>query len=72
MHVGYQPANVEQVYFPQTEVVGDLGPSLGLLADRLEGRIPNAGALLPLRERILDRVAARATEERFTPQRLVH
>ncbi|HMD72504.1 MAG TPA: acetolactate synthase large subunit [Steroidobacteraceae bacterium] len=72
VHVGYQPANVEQVYFPQTEVVGDLGPSLRLLADRLEGRIPNAGALLPLREGILDRVAARATEARFTPQRLVH
>jgi thiamine pyrophosphate-dependent acetolactate synthase large subunit-like protein len=34
VHVGYQPANVEQVYFPQTEVVGDIGPSLRLLADR--------------------------------------
>ena len=72
VHVGYQPASVEQVYFPQTEVVGDIGPSLGLLADRVEGRIPNAGALLSLREGILARIADRATEERFTPQRLVH
>ena len=72
IHVGYQPANVEQVYFPQTEIVGDLGPSLRLLADRIEGKIPNAGALLPLREGILNRIAARATEDRFTPQRLVH
>ncbi len=72
VHVGYQPASVEQVYFPQTEVVGDIGPSLRLLADRVEGRIPNASALLPLREDILARIAARATEERFTPQRLVH
>jgi len=72
IHVGYQPANVEQVYFPQTEVIGDLGPSLRLLADRVEGKIPNAAALLPLREGILNRIAARATEERFTPQRLVH
>jgi acetolactate synthase I/II/III large subunit len=72
VHVGYQPANVEQIYFPQTEVVGDMGPSLRLLADRVEGRIPNAGALLPLREWILNRLAARATENRFTPQRLVH
>jgi acetolactate synthase I/II/III large subunit len=72
VHVGYQPANVEQVYFPQTEVVGDIGPSLRLLADRVEGRIPNASALLPLREGILNRIAARATEVRFTPQRLVH
>jgi acetolactate synthase-1/2/3 large subunit len=72
VHVGYQPASVEQVYFPQAEVVGDIGPSLRLLADRVEGKIPNAGALLSLREDILARIAARATEERFTPQRLVH
>src|SRR6195256_972558 len=72
IHVGYQPANVEQVYFPQAEVIGDLGASLRLLADRVEGKIPNAAALLPLREGILNRVAARATENRFTPQRLVH
>jgi len=72
VHVGYQPANVEQVYFPQTEVIGDIGPSLRLLADRVEGRIPRAGALLPLREGILSRIGARATEDRFTPQRLVH
>jgi acetolactate synthase I/II/III large subunit len=72
IHVGYQPANVEQVYFPEAEVIGDLGPSLRLLADRIEGKIPHAQALLPLREGILKRVAARATEDRFTPQRLVH
>ena len=72
VHVGYQPATVEQVYFPQTEVIGNLGPSLRLLADRIEGKIPNAQALLPLREGILARVAARATENRLTPQRLVH
>ncbi|CDX41882.1 Thiamine pyrophosphate protein domain protein TPP-binding [Mesorhizobium sp. ORS 3359] len=72
IHVGYQPATVEQVYFPQTEVIGDIGASLRLLADRLEGSIPNAQALLPLREGILGRIAARDSEDRFTPQRLVH
>ncbi|TPK98482.1 acetolactate synthase large subunit [Mesorhizobium sp. B2-4-12] len=72
IHVGYQSADVEQVYFPQAEIVGDLGPSLALLADRVEGKIPNAQALLPLREGILNRIAARATEDRFTPQRIVH
>src|SRR3954453_4958208 len=74
IHVGYTSANVEQVYFPHAEVVGDLGPSLELLADRLEGRLHRSGALLPLREGILRRIADRATEDRFpvTPQRLVH
>lgn len=74
IHVSYTPANVEQVYFPHAEVVGDLGPSLEALADRLEGRLHNAGALLPLREDLLAKVADRATEDHFpfTPQRLVH
>jgi acetolactate synthase-1/2/3 large subunit len=74
IHVSYTPANVEEVYFPHAEVVGDVGPSLELLADRLEGKLRNAGALLALRERILSRIADRATEDRFppTPQRIVH
>jgi acetolactate synthase I/II/III large subunit len=74
IHVGYTPAHVEEVYFPHAEVVGDVGASLELLADRVEGRIKNAGALLPLREKILARITDRAGEERFppTPQRIVH
>jgi acetolactate synthase I/II/III large subunit len=74
LHVGYLPATVEEVYFPNAELVGDIGPSLSLLADRLEGKLERAGALLPLRERILARVAARAEERRYplTPQRIVH
>jgi acetolactate synthase I/II/III large subunit len=72
IHIGYQSASVEQVYFPQFEVIGDLKMSLRLLADRLEGKLPRASALLPLREPILKRIAARDQEERFTPQRLVH
>jgi acetolactate synthase-1/2/3 large subunit len=74
IHVSYTPAHVEQVYFPTAEVVGDIGPSLELLADRLEGKLPQAGALLPLREAILGRLMDRAGEDRFplTPQRIVH
>jgi acetolactate synthase-1/2/3 large subunit len=74
IHVGAVPATVEQVYFPQAEIIGDVGASLALLADRLEGRLPDAAALLGLRERILARLADRAGEDRFplTPQRIVH
>jgi acetolactate synthase I/II/III large subunit len=59
LHVGYLPATVEEVYAPHAEVVGDVAQSLGLLADRLEGRLPKAGALLALREKILARIADR-------------
>ena len=73
IHISYMPANVEQVYFPDAEVVGDLGASLKLLGDKMAGRITNAGALLHLRSHILERITDRADEDRFpvTPQRLV-
>jgi acetolactate synthase-1/2/3 large subunit len=74
IHIGATPATVEQVYFPQAEIIGEVGAGTALLADRLEGRLPNAAALLGLREAILARLADRAEEDRFplTPQRLVH
>jgi acetolactate synthase-1/2/3 large subunit len=74
IHVGATPATVEQVYFPQAEIVGDVGASLAGLADRLEGKLPNASALLGLRDGILARLAEGSTEDRFplTPQRIVH
>jgi len=61
IHVGATPATVEQVYFPQAEIVGDVGASLTSLADRLEGNLPNGQALLGLREGILARLAERST-----------
>ena len=27
LHVGYLPATVEEVFFPQAELIGDVGPS---------------------------------------------
>jgi acetolactate synthase I/II/III large subunit len=74
IHVGYMPATVEEVFFPHAEIVGDVGMSLALLADRLEGKLEHASALLPLREGILAHLTERCTESRFplTPQRIIH
>src|SRR5271163_1450287 len=74
LHVGYLPATVEEVFFPQAELIGDVGPSLTLLADRLEHKLPRAQALLGLRHDILAHIADRAEESRYppTPQRIVH
>ena len=73
IHVGYSAANVEEVYSPQAAVVGDVGASLSLLADRLEGDVPNASALLPMRAGILARISSGSDQGRFppTPQRIV-
>ena len=74
IHVSYTQANVEEVYFPHAEVVGDLGPSLELLADRVEGRLHGANALVAMRDGILAHITDRAEEDRWppTPQRIVH
>src|SRR3954452_16770220 len=73
IHVGFTPANVEQVYFPHAEVVGDVGPSLALLADRIEGKLRIDSAFTGLRSEIMARIRDRADEARFppTPQRIV-
>jgi acetolactate synthase-1/2/3 large subunit len=74
IHVAYTAANVEQVYFPHAEVIGDVGASLALLADRLEGKLRPDPAILGLRSEILEHIRDRAEEDRFpaTPQRIVH
>jgi len=73
IHVGYAPAMVEEVYFPHASVVGDVGPSLLALADRLHGQVDHADALLAMRDGILSRTMAGSTDERFppVPQRIV-
>ncbi|MDX3805836.1 MAG: acetolactate synthase large subunit [Bosea sp. (in: a-proteobacteria)] len=74
IHVSYQSANVEQVYHPDAEVVGDIGASVTALAERLDGKLPEQTKLLELRQRILAKINDRSEEDRcpVTPQRLVH
>jgi acetolactate synthase I/II/III large subunit len=73
IHIGFTPASVEQVFFPHAEVIGDVGPSVTLLADRLDGKLKIDPAFMGLRAEILARIRDRADEERFpmTPQRIV-
>lgn len=39
IHVNYKSAQVDQVYFPQSEVVGDLATSVNALKDKLAGEV---------------------------------
>ncbi len=73
IHIGYTSANVEQVFFPHDEVLGDIGQSLSMLAERVEGKIRVDPAFADWRDEILGRIKERADDERFpvTPQRLV-
>ena len=73
LHIGYTSANVEEVFFPHAEMLGDIGPSLRLLADRLGGAVSVDPAFLALREAILARLGEGGDDARFpiVPQRLV-
>jgi acetolactate synthase-1/2/3 large subunit len=75
IHVGFQPAAVEEVYFPQYEVIGDIAGGLDQLGDRLEGKLEHdLDFFLGLRSSILDHVNEGNTDDRFPPlpQRIVH
>src|ERR1700735_2412052 len=74
IHIGFVPAPVEEVYFPQAEVVGDIAKGLDRLASQLEGKLVMNPDWVVLRKDILAHIADRAEEDRFplTPQRIVH
>src|ERR1700693_502499 len=74
IHIGFVPATIEEVYFPQAEVIGDIAEGLNLLAGQLEGKLQMNPDWVVLRKEILDHVTDRAQEDRFplTPQRIVH
>lgn len=75
IHVGFMPASVEEVYFPQHEVIGDIASSLDRLGDRLEGKLcHDVATFRALREEILRRVSEGSDDPRYPPlpQRIVH
>jgi acetolactate synthase-1/2/3 large subunit len=74
IHIGFLPASVEEVYFPQHEVIGDIAYSMQRLTELL-GSAPrhDIARFLQLRELIHERVARGSQDERFplAPQRIV-
>ena len=74
IHIGYTSANVEQVFFPHAEVLGDIGAVLAHARRASRRQDSTSIPRLPTaRERFSGRIKERADDERFpvTPQRLV-
>ena len=66
IHVNYSPAVVDQVYFPQIEVVGDIAHSVWALAERLAPQPHWDFAFFDrVREALCGHVAALAADARF-------
>ncbi|CCH79035.1 Thiamine pyrophosphate protein domain protein TPP-binding [Nostocoides japonicum T1-X7] len=71
--IGYTAPHIEEVYVPDIAVAGDVSSSLFRLGNRLEGQLPNASALLGMRDDIQARTLAGSDATTFppTPQRVV-
>ena len=74
IHVNFSPAAVDEVYFPQLELVGDIASSFGRLTQRLE-REPghDFSYTMRVREKVLEHIAERTDDPAFPllPQRIV-
>ncbi len=74
IHVNSSPADIDEVYFPQHEVVGDIGASLVQLSRRINSAMPAPGDYFRrIHEEIKTHVYCRHGHDRFpdTPQRIV-
>ena len=71
VHIGYASASVEEVFFPDVELVGDIAANVLALAAQMGPVRENP--ILALRQGILDHIHERADDPRFPviPQRLV-
>jgi len=74
IHVNYKSAQVDQVYFPQVEVVGDLAASISRLKDKLGGKVEfDSSYFERIRQEVETHIAEGADDQRFPviPQRFV-
>lgn len=71
IHVNFSPAEIDDVYFPQLELIGDISSSFVALTERLES-IGDHG-FEHLREIVMEHISEGAGDPRFPliPQRIV-
>jgi len=74
IHVNYFSAAIDEVYFPQHEIIGDISAAMKALADSLpEGSLSGDGYFSRIKQEIEKNIFQRHPEETFpcTPQQLV-
>ena len=73
VHLDFNPAEIDSIYCPDLEVVGDIGDSAGRLARALQGRTFDTGYFLAEQGRLAERIAEGSRDPRFPllPQRIV-
>jgi acetolactate synthase I/II/III large subunit len=73
IHIAFSPAEIDQIYFPQIEVVGDIADSMSRLANEVGGRRSKDEALACVQDLVLERTADGCNDPRYplAPQRVV-
>ena len=73
VHVDFNPADIDQIYFPHVEVIGDIADSLTRIAARLGPATQDFTYYRSVQSLVLNRVAERGDDPRFplVPQRVV-
>jgi len=74
VHVDFNNADIDQIYFPQVEVIGDIANSMGRLADHLHGKLSqDPRYFMKIRDYVLAHAGEGADDPRFpmAPQRIV-
>jgi len=73
VHMDFNPADIDTIYQPHLEVIGDIGDAASRLAAKLKGTRFDAQFFLEGREALWARIAESADDPRFPliPQRLV-
>ena len=74
IHINYKAAEVDQVYFPQLEVIGDIAGSVERLGNRLDGNLQcDRSYYTALHHEIASHISETSDDDRFpmVPQRVV-
>jgi acetolactate synthase-1/2/3 large subunit len=74
VHVDFNSADIDQIYFPHVEVIGDIADSVRRLADHLHGKLKHDPSyFMKIRDSVLAHIGEGADDPRFplAPQRIV-
>jgi acetolactate synthase-1/2/3 large subunit len=73
IHIDFNPADIDQIYFPHVEVIGDIADSMTRIADALEDSDRDFSYYRKVQALVRERVRDGADDPRYppTPQRIV-
>ncbi|MCA8963138.1 MAG: acetolactate synthase large subunit, partial [Planctomycetes bacterium] len=74
IHVNFSPAEIDEVYFPQVELLGEIGPTFRALTAKLKSDCAHDPApFYAVRDEVAARVSRGEDDDRFPmlPQRIV-